>query len=195
MTGQLSTLGPNAIETELGNQALSDLKLGGKLSEEDQRNADQTARAAFASRGLLYSSPSAAAEVVNRQQFADQRRTERRGFASGVNDAINNRKNADRSFAGSAYGELFSTLDPFQRVFAGYSKQGGTSGLLDSSLQGAQLQQSQDVFAQRLEFDRQQLAEEAKQAALTRQSNTKGSLIGGALGAFGNIFGGWLGGR
>lgn len=189
MMGQLDTLGPNDIESELSNQALTDLKLGGQLSPEDERNASQSARAAFASRGLLYGTPAAAAEVLNRQQFADQRRGERRAFAGGVNDSVNARTAADRSFVGQTYDRTMSTLDPFARVFAGYSTKGGVSALNQPVLDATQMNESRDAFAQKLNFDRQQLAEEVNQAKLTRKNNTLGAVLGGGLGVLGSFIG------
>jgi len=75
-----------AISQQLGD-AQSELALGRSLTPEQTRNAQQSARAAFASRGLANSNAAAAAEILNRDAMGEQRLNERRqrvlGLASG----------------------------------------------------------------------------------------------------------------
>ena len=80
--------GPTAIERSLQQQAENELALGRQLSAEEMRDAAQSARAAFAARGLASSMPSVAAEILNRDQFAQARESARRNFASGVNQMV-----------------------------------------------------------------------------------------------------------
>ena len=76
----------NAISQQLGD-AQNELALGRSLSPEQTRNAQQSARAAFASRGMANSNAAAASEILNRDAMGEQRLNERRqrvlGLASG----------------------------------------------------------------------------------------------------------------
>ena len=196
--GQLKGIGPSAIEGELSNQALSDLRLGGSLSAEDQRMAQQAARSAFASRGLNQSNISAVGEVLNRQQYSDQRLNERRAFAGGVENMVQGREQGDRAFASTVYNQGFATLDPYQRVFGAYSQQGGNPATLGQAFgagsTNVQAGMNQNQFAANLNKSREELAAEIEQANLTRKSNMKGAIFGGLLGAAGSIGGGYFGG-
>lgn len=195
--GQLGQLGPSAIESELNSQALGDLRLGGQLSAEDERLAQQTARGAFAARGLNQSNVSAVAEVLNRQQFADQRLGERRAFATGVEGMTQGREEADRGFASTVYNQAFATLDPYARVFGAYSQAGGTPSTLAPAYSAAgtsiQAQLGQNEMAANLRKSREELAAEIEQANLTRKSNMRGAIIGGLLGGFGTVMGAKIG--
>ena len=77
--------GPTSIETELYRQAEGDLALGRSLSAAENRDAQQSARAAFAARGLSQSLGSSAAEILNRDRYAQARESDRRNFAGAVN--------------------------------------------------------------------------------------------------------------
>ncbi len=83
-TNRMLTGGPSDIQGSLENQARSDLALGGALSAEEQRNAQQAAREAGASRGLINSNSTVAAEILNRDAASRARQNERRGFAAAV---------------------------------------------------------------------------------------------------------------
>lgn len=76
--------GPSALRTELEQQALGDLQLGRFLNPEEQRAAEQSARQAYADRGLAYSPGAIGAEILNRDAYATNREALRRQFASGV---------------------------------------------------------------------------------------------------------------
>jgi len=77
--------GPTSIEAELYRQGERDLALGRSLSPEQIRESQQSARAAFAARGLGTSAGSSAAEILNRDAYASQREGERRQFAAAAN--------------------------------------------------------------------------------------------------------------
>jgi hypothetical protein len=79
LLGQRSDIG-GALE----GQALEELRAGRGLTEQEQRDADQSARAAWASRGLAHSNPAVGAEILNRDSVANARLAQRRGFAGGV---------------------------------------------------------------------------------------------------------------
>jgi hypothetical protein len=101
---------PNAIEARLMQDAESELALGRSLSPEQQRQATQSARAAFAARGMATGNAAAGAEILNRDAFATARQDQRRGFAAGVNQMDLARRQRRVGLAG-AYGDL----DPFRQ--------------------------------------------------------------------------------
>jgi hypothetical protein len=84
----LSSTDRSPIETELGRQAESELMLGRQLTAEQERAAQQSARAAFSARGLGNSMGSAAAEILSRDAMASQREAERRNFAGATNQML-----------------------------------------------------------------------------------------------------------
>ena len=101
---------PNAIEARLQQDAEAELALGRSLSPEQQRQATQSARAAFAARGMATGNAAAGAEILNRDAFATARQDQRRGFAAGVNQMDLARRQRRVGLAG-AYGDL----DPFRQ--------------------------------------------------------------------------------
>jgi hypothetical protein len=102
---------PNRIEAELQRQAEEELALGRSLSPEQMRNATQSARAAFAARGLGTSMGSSAAEILNRDAMGEQRLAERRGFAGSVNQMDLARRQRRVGLAGA-----YTELDPFRQA-------------------------------------------------------------------------------
>ena len=102
---------PNAIEARLQQDAESELALGRSLSPEQMREATQSARGAFAARGMATGNAAAGAEILNRDAFATARQDQRRGFASGVNQMDLARRQRRVGLAG-AYGET----DPFRQA-------------------------------------------------------------------------------
>jgi hypothetical protein len=134
---------PTSIEQALYDQGERELALGRSLSPEQERAAQQSARAAFAARGLGTSLGSSAAEILNRDAAASARERERQGFASAANDQfVNNITNrrlnlANTYFAGA--GNLIAA-DPYNRaVGPGLDYSGGT--------QGNQMQQIGNTFS------------------------------------------------
>jgi len=101
---------PNAIEGELQRQAETELALGRSLTPEQMRDATQSARAAFAARGLGTSAGSSAAEILNRDAYGQQRLDARRGFAAGVNQMDLARRQRRVGLAGA-----YTELDPFRQ--------------------------------------------------------------------------------
>ena len=80
--------GRSDLNAELESQALGDLRLGGQLTEQEQRDAEQAARGAWASRGLAYSPGAVGAEILGRDSATRARRDSRRSFAGGVSNLI-----------------------------------------------------------------------------------------------------------
>ena len=101
---------PNAIEAQLQRDAESELALGRQLTPEQQREASQSARAAFAARGLGTSMGSSAAEILNRDAYGQQRLDARRGFAANVNQMDLARRQRRIGLAGA-----YTELDPFRQ--------------------------------------------------------------------------------
>jgi hypothetical protein len=133
---------PTSIEQALYDQGERELALGRSLSPEQERAAQQSARAAFSARGLGTSLGSSAAEILNRDAMASARERERQGFAASANDQfINNvtgrRMNlANMYFAGA--GNLLGA-DPYARALGpGLNYSGMT--------QGNQMQQVGNAF-------------------------------------------------
>jgi hypothetical protein len=137
---------PNAIEAQLQRDAESELALGRSLSPEQQREASQSARAAFAARGLGTSMGSSAAEILNRDAYGQQRQDARRGFAANVNQMDLARRQRRIGLAGA-----YTELDPFRQSIGpafglGASTLSNTTGQV-GNIFGNSLQQAGNVFS------------------------------------------------
>ncbi len=130
ITNSLGELGASDIEREQQRQALVDLRLGGQLSAEEARTANQAARAAFGARGLNRGNPAAFGEVLNREQYSNARRDQRRSYASSVDGQQINRRTTDAAIANNAQNTLGSFYDPQMRLFGrgGSAVSGQVSG-------------------------------------------------------------------
>lgn len=136
---------PNQIEAELQRQAQEELALGRSLSPEQERAAQQSARAAFAARGLGTSMGGSAAEILNRDAAATQREAERRAAASQANNMmmgnVMSRRGmmADNLYAGA--GNLLA-VDPQNRALgiglqSAQNQQGMMMNQIGSAFAGA----------------------------------------------------------
>jgi hypothetical protein len=77
----------DAIQSQLVGDAEQELALGRSLSPEQQRQATQSARAAFAARGMASAGNAAAgAELLSRDAYGTAWQDQRRGFAAGQPD-------------------------------------------------------------------------------------------------------------
>jgi hypothetical protein len=103
--------GPNAIEAQLQRDAESELALGRSLSPEQQREAAQSARAAFSARGLGTSMGSGAAEILNRDAYGTARQDARRGFAANVNQMDLARRQRRIGLGG-----MYMEMDPYRQA-------------------------------------------------------------------------------
>jgi hypothetical protein len=72
------------ILAELNRQAQSDLAAGGQLTPEQTRDIQQQTRAGFAARGNVLGNQALGAELLNRDQYAQQRLAQRRQFGVQV---------------------------------------------------------------------------------------------------------------
>jgi hypothetical protein len=130
MTSRLGELGPSGIETALAQQAQAELSLGGQLTNDQRREADQSVRAALSARGLAGGTSGAVAEVLNRQGASDARLQQRRQFAGGVDSMTQQRKSGDAAIANNSFNTLSAFWDPQQRLFGrgGSAVSGQVSG-------------------------------------------------------------------
>lgn len=103
LAGQVQTT-DTPLESELRRQAQDELALGRSLSPEQMRDATQSARQAFAARGIVTGNAAAGAELLNRDRFATQRQNERRTFALGANQNIESTLANRRQLAGNVLG-------------------------------------------------------------------------------------------
>lgn len=101
---------PSAIEAEIQRQATEELALGRSLSPEQERAAQQSARSAFAARGMATGNAASAAEILNRDAMATARQDQRRQFALGANQLDLARRGRRITLA-----EGYGALDPFAR--------------------------------------------------------------------------------
>jgi hypothetical protein len=133
---------PTTIEQALYDQGERELALGRSLSPEQERAAQQSARAAFAARGLGTSLGSSAAEILNRDAAATARERERQGFASAANDGlinnVANRRLALANLYNAGAGNLIAA-DPYSRAV-------GPGFGLGLQTQGNQMQQIGNTF-------------------------------------------------
>ncbi|NBO19614.1 MAG: hypothetical protein EBV03_10415 [Proteobacteria bacterium] len=193
MMERLGSAGPTRLQSQLEDQALGDLRLGGTLTPEDERMAQQSARGAFASRGMLYSNPAAVAEVLGRQQFADARRGDRRNFAIQVDQLMGDKEQQDQAFTSTAFGQLFDTLDPYKRVYGAYSQAGSQSSNMPNllNLHTAHLdyrqRDNQMLMEDRLRRD------EMNMNAMLAQQQMQANSRAGAIGAGGQVVGALIG--
>lgn len=147
------------IERELQRQALTELQLGRALTPEQERMAQQSARAGMAARGLGTGTGSLAAEVLNRDMFASQRETDRRNFAGQTNQLLTSNRQNRLGLVGNLLGQSANTrlaqanlrtglagaeitVDPYARALApgagmGSSTLGQSGQMISNTWQGA----------------------------------------------------------
>jgi hypothetical protein len=160
----------------LNAQAQQGLAAGSQLTPEEQRQMQQASRSAFAARGMGNSNQSVMDEMMRQYSVGQDRMAQRRGFAGnvlGFNQAV--------------------VGDPFQQILGRSGQAIGAANSLAAQGQG-QVSQSgggnlYDPFrdAYSTMFHNQDIA--AANDAANKQMT--GQIIGGALGAAGNIGGGF----
>lgn len=99
LNAQAMEAGPSALRASLESAAAGDLALGRGLSLEQEREAQQAARAGFTARGTGGGNSSVLAEILNRSQYGDAREASRRQFAAGVQGIGQAEDAANRGFA------------------------------------------------------------------------------------------------
>lgn len=203
--------GASAIETELNSQALSDLRLRGRLSAEDMRAASANARAAWQARGLSMGKPAAISEVLNRQQFSDQRQNERRSFAAGVDAQTQQRKASDAAISNNAFNTLANFYDPQMRLFGKGGSQvtgqvGGPQSFnnflnassdvgksnQDAAMAAQALRENARQFDASLAWDQESFAQKRKDSMWATEMQAKSDTTGAWIGAGGAVLGALL---
>jgi hypothetical protein len=110
---------PTSIEQGLYDAGERELALGRSLSPEQEREAQQATRTAFAARGLGTGLSSATAEVMNRDAMASNRERERQSFASQQNSMLMGNVMGRRGALADLYtagaGNLIAA-DPYSRA-------------------------------------------------------------------------------
>lgn len=101
---QALTAGPSDLRNALQNSAAYQLSLGGSLSPEQQRMADQSAAQGWADRGLANSNPAVAASVLNRFNISNQLLQQRQGFAEQAQGIGQSEDAANRGFGTAVQG-------------------------------------------------------------------------------------------
>jgi hypothetical protein len=133
--------GPTSIEQELYRQGEADLALGRSLSPAEIRDAQQSARAAMAARGLTSSQSTTAAEILNRDSYAQARESARRNFAGAANDMQFKNVMARRDQAGQqaslganmlgSSAQMMTNIDPYARALGHSGIGAGVAGNLN----------------------------------------------------------------
>ena len=162
--------GPTAMEQALYRQGQADLALGRSLSPEQQRQATQSARQAFAGRGLGTGMAAAASEILNRDRFATEREAQRRQFAASANQMreqnMMNRRQAAGQLGGLA-GGLFTDaagvrqrgaalsvdIDPFSRALQPGLSMGQTAQAAGLDTIGRAYDSVQDFYGNAATFN------------------------------------------
>ena len=111
-----ATSGPTEIEAELYRQGQEELAMGRSLSPEQLREATQSARQGMAARGMATGQAALGAELLNRDRYATQRETERRGFAADANQLREENVMGRRDAAGRMAEAGGRTLDAAGRI-------------------------------------------------------------------------------
>ena len=147
------------IERELGAQALRELQLGRALTPEQERMAQQAARAGMSARGLGVGNAAIAAEILNRDAYASQREAERRNFAGTTNQMLVGNRQNRIGMVGNILGQSANTrqnqanlrtglaganitIDPYARALApgagmGSSTLGQSGQMISNTWSGA----------------------------------------------------------
>jgi len=111
--------GVSGLQAALTQQAMQDVAMGGQLTAQEQREAQQAARQAYSDRGMGLSGAALAAEVLNRDAYSRQRLGERRQFAYGVEQLGQAQRLADMQAANqmalaNAQGQLAADQTMYQ---------------------------------------------------------------------------------
>jgi hypothetical protein len=194
---------PTSIEQRLYDDTERDLALGRSLSPEQERAAQQSARGAFAARGLGTSLGSAAAEILSRDASATQREAERRAAAAEANNLLTGNVMSRRgAMANNLYagaGNLLS-LDPQNRALgiglqSAQNQQGMMMNQIGNAFSGA------NQMAGNVSSFNANLIQSRANSQLNNWAAMEGARMGagasqqaGMMGMFGGIGGGLLAG-
>ena len=186
--------GETNIERMLREQAEGDLGLGRSLNAAETRDAQQSARAAFAARGLGSSMSSSAAEILNRDAMAQAREASRRNFASATNQMVTGnvtgRQGQAAGVLGTAAG-MSTAVDPYARAL-GSASIGGNLGSNLTSMTGQAFGGAQQMAGNVASFNANMLDSRANQQLNNWASMNAARMQAGALNQQGTM--GMIGG-
>jgi len=165
------------IQNRLRASAMNDLDAGRGLTPEMQKVGDQSARSAFAARGLGTGYQSAMQEVLNNYNLGNQREDRARTFAGAV-------LATDQNIAQAGYSQYGAPM--MQGVMQGFSPTGiaanamGMNQSLGPTYLNPQDQMAQNIYANNYNGQLQ---------ANVATAQNKSALTGGLLSAAGSIAG------
>jgi hypothetical protein len=214
----MADVGGTDIEEELRKRALADLELGRSLSPEEERAAQQSARAGYAARGMAVGAGSASAEILNRDALATGRESARRNFAGDVNQTLTSNRLQRLGTAGNLLGQTagiyqnmgagqaglsggYLSADPYQRALGSSipTASQGPSASLTSNAFGQVLQYGSDLYntnnnAAWSDYlngqNMNQATKMGQMQAASAKSAGNSALMGAGIGAAGAIIGG-----
>jgi hypothetical protein len=190
-----------SVTNALNQQAQNLLSTNGALSPEEQRQADQQTRAAYAARGLAMGPQAIGAEVQNRLINQYNRNQQNISTASGINqNYINNLGQAaqlnnaqmgmDRGYATQMVGVNQAALgDPFQTILGRPSsaynsmQSAYNQGQSNTASAGPSLFNPESSYASNIYTSNTQ----AQNAANAATAANNASMIGGALGGLAKL--------
>lgn len=184
LTARAQAGGGSAINDYLKQDALADLKRGGALSPDEERDVAQSARAAFNARGIARSDPGMFGEVLNRSRYANARLAERRQNAMAVDSQSLQREQYDSNLLGTT-GQFLSqtSSDPFQAILGRSAAPGGVQGAGFSLQSAPTIYNPFDPYAGALNASNQQNIMDARTATAANRAAITGSLLS-AVGSF-----------
>jgi len=182
------------LRSTLTQQALSDLQLGGQLSDEERRQVEQDSRMAMSARGRGRDFAGVVDEVASNEAMRRQRETERRMFASQALGLADAGLAQDRAFAAQRVGiEQATSADPFMAITGRASGASVASGqnLYGNAAAGISAGPTLYNPSQGAEFIANQTAGLNNFNANVYASNqaARAGMFGGAMGAAGMIGG------
>lgn len=133
--GQLGTLDP--LTQQLQQSAQEQLSLGGQVSQQGLQDASQAARAAFSQRGMLNTSGSIAAEVLNRDAVQQARLQQRQGFAAAVDPLVQQQTQQRTANALGLASTDIAATQANQQLAGQLYQAGGNLGQAGAQLQGS----------------------------------------------------------
>jgi hypothetical protein len=211
--------GATSIEQGLYDRATSDLALGRSLNPEEERLASQSARSAYAARGLGVGSGAAAAEILNRSAYADARYQQRLTNAQAANQTreqgVQGRQTTALGLLGNTaniYGQgggayqnaaqlgfgganALANLDPYQRALGyginlGSGIQGQSGSMIGNTYnQALGMAGNVATFNANMLDTRYNSALSNNAAMSGAQTAANGQLLGAGIGAAGTIAG------
>lgn len=167
------------LTQQLQQQASQQLALGGKLSAQEAQDVDQQSMAAYSARGMLNSGASVGAQLLNRDQYSQQRMQQQQQFATGVSQLADTQQQERTQNAIGLTGlDISATQNNMQmagsmtQAISGINQantalQSGLQGQIASNLQNSTQQQAALTQASQAAF----------QTGMQQAATTQGSIL------------------